>query len=591
MVNFVTSLPIFVVLQLMFFLVAIFLTKIKIDWLIFKLTKRIKILIVISGITIILYLLMCLLIASIRYRVIQWYLVYALLISILSLTIVSAYYTGSSKYSALLFTLTLIVFSSLNTLSLLILGSIPIASDEGRFIGFSYRIVKDSKWYSFKYPENNYYQLFHIVPFIRALISTITNLSLVRHVHILMVFTLNLALILTVYQLIKSLFNKRFYGLFGILLLFIAPAISIIGFLPRSLSEVLTIITLMVIFSSLRKGELRYEVIPLYIAGVLVHPTFILLIASFILVAYTVQHLSAHSMKKRSVAKQILKRHLMLLTMITICYWTTTAALAAVVVPGKNFILSLVNVLISFMQNFPSTSAEEELAKGMPLFHMEFSYAIRKPWYVNAPIYWAISWSFLPALTLASILLYAFIRRSNFKKHLNFIVIAQGLTALLLIFGGYVGRFIGGLYVHIGYYSYLLMLVPGIAYVRDVMNSRSISIIIFLTMLILALNISVLDYAYTPDHSRLLPTPTYEDWLFGQNIATFVTTDYTKYVLKEVRLSLNARLLKDSPQLFEFYNYRIRSTMFLVIDRSYENTGALVFTNGKYYVKLMGALS
>ena len=110
-------------------------------------------------------------------------------------------------------------------------------------------------------------------------------------------------------------------------------------------------------------------------------------------------------------------------------------------------------------------------------------------------------------------------------------------------------------------------------------------------MLILALNISVLDYAYTPDHSRLLPTPTYEDWLFGQNIATFVTTDYTKYVLKEVRLSLNARLLKDSPQLFEFYNYRIRSTMFLVIDRSYENTGALVFTNGKYYVKLMGALS
>jgi len=78
------------------------------------------------------------------------------------------------KGSAPLLTVTLIV--ALMPVVVMVSTKHPLPlGDDARFIGFAIAIESDGRWTPFKYPENPYYQPFHLIPAIEYVLASITG--------------------------------------------------------------------------------------------------------------------------------------------------------------------------------------------------------------------------------------------------------------------------------------------------------------------------------------------------------------------------------------------------------------------------------
>ncbi|WFO75977.1 hypothetical protein J4526_03785 [Desulfurococcaceae archaeon MEX13E-LK6-19] len=491
------------------------------------------------------FLMILLIIASIKsiiYRPNYWYYIYVLITNTLFIYYLLSLVNESKIHkSYFLLTIQIVVFSLVILTTFNVVGWVPITSDEGRYIGYAYRIVKEHKWFPYKYPEHEYYQPFHVIPYLRAVFSLITCLPIETIAHVLFVLCINIIFMMLIYILSKRISNNIIIALLSMALFYVSPATSVINFIPRVLSNMLffTMVTVLL------KKDIKIEVndlivlLIIIISGTLIHPTFSLLSGLFIVIFIVFIN---HNKKR------IFHIILIMFVFITLTYWLITAGLIITVKSSRNFFYGLVSIF-----NVLSGESTQNITSG-----------IREPHYSRAPLHLAYSWAFLPAISAAFLL--SKLMRLDKKKNLygNFFG-ALSFVSISLIILGYAIRFTSEQSVYIGYPSYLLALLVAINYVYRLWRKGFMNIILFIILLSVGVNVAILDPSYSPDVYNLVPIPDNTYWNIGKSLSFLITGEYTKQVDREIRLGLNAYIIANKPQLFEFYNVRIKSKQILYV--------------------------
>ena len=514
---------------------------------------------------------------------IVWLLAFIMLYAILLLILAFSLKTANTLLMILAtFALLLLLILS----SMKISGLKPLMSDEGRYIGFSYRISKEGFWTPFKYPENAYYQAFHALPCIYSVLSITLRASPEEVPYVTLLLSISVTSIATLYLIAKiilgrSILRYKLQALIVPLIAFITPPLALVGILPRTLSYTLFLIVFYIFLSFVMKHRRTsypelIVIVLLSITGTMLHATYpylsLIIALTFILTAFTLfKHISSSC-----VALNIMKVMVIIL-LITCTYWAFTSALYAMVA-------SIKNVTTGFIKFY----TEVTVHGGFPA-----KYAIREPWYTKVPQYVLLSWSFLPALAAAYILYllpqvrkwYHMSKPNSTMLKLSFIMSAVGLAIISL---SYIQRLTSGLALYLGYKAYTLILPSVLAYHFIVCKSKSVLRYVLASMLVLYAVLGIISPDIRVDMLNVRPAATHDGWVIARSIYSLISDEYTKNIDRELRIGLNAMLLKYNPSLFEFYRYRIQSSITLSIikqhclsEHLYKNSN-LVFHSHKY---------
>jgi len=239
--------------------------------------------------------------------------------------------------------------------------------------------------------------------------------------------------------------------------------------------------------------------------------------------------------------------------------------------------------LIEFVRRI--VSEEEPLTK----------YAIREPWYEAAPKYLLIAWAFLPALATAWILYRisantkSYSARNEATKFLDVL----GIISLLAISLAFIQRFTSGLTVYLGYKTYSLLLPLLLLYSLNMRKMRTSLCYLFVMLIISCSAIGVTAPEINPSALNIRPTATDTGWMTAKLLHRFITDQYRKNIVREVRIGLNVFILKEKPALFEFYSHKLESRTVFSIFKNIATTSYyggnhnIVFDNG-IYIALLG---
>ena len=466
-------------------------------------------------------------------------------------------------------------------LSLGLIGFVPFVNDEGRYVGFSFRIISYGKWIPYTYPETEYYQLFHVVPCLKAVASLITGLDVLSPIHIILVIDQAIIMILSLTSVCRTLLNceDKVADTLAKFMIFTTPGLSILSFIPRTLSFTYFTITLLVVIRGLLREKSAGSLILISILtliSIITHPIYFVLNIFFLM---SVEALFL-AVKGRINAKGdiIFITHTLLITVLISLLWMSVMTLHELIITGEQIYHALNAMLLKVL--FPENIKIK-------------TYGLRTPWYLKAPFYWALPWSYLPAV--ASVYLFSSEGLAGiFKRSLsktNAILLASNITGMILIATGYMIRYVSTMTSYI-YYALILLVPPVVILTHKQLLRKSLSSIIIMSLIAITFGIALQDYAYSPDYSKLIPTPTITGWKIAKSIEPLLTGEYTKLATREIRLGLNAYILRNNPKLFEFYTHRIMSSNKLIIIKKSQRYKApiysdLVFNYMKYIIYLL----
>ena len=479
--------------------------------------------------------------------------------------------------------LTLLIISSS------VSGFKPLSNDEDRYIGFSYRIIDDGHWVPYKYPENPYYQSFHTLPATISIVSLITKGAPEMDVYIILKIAfaiLNISVLYIIANKLLYLYTQKIksslLSLMIPLVAMVIPPLSIFGLLPRNFSYVLFLLSFYLILRIINNGTLLLEVIaPLTICSftsMLMHPTGPYLTSLLALSLGVYKLTCSKSIKPRGVIISALKI-IMILLIIYQFYWLYSFAVFSYAQSIKN----LWTGLLEFIKKI--------ITEGEPLT----KYATREPWYEAAPKYLLIAWAFLPALATAWILYRisantkSYSARNEATKFLDVL----GIISLLAISLAFIQRFTSGLTVYLGYKTYSLLLPLLLLYSFRMRRMRTSLYYLFVMLIISCSAIGVTAPEINPSALNIRPTATDTGWMTAKLLHRFITDQYRKNIMREVRIGLNVFILKEKPALFEFYSHKLESRTVFSIFKNIATTSYyggnhnIVFDNG-IYIALLG---
>jgi hypothetical protein len=399
-------------------------------------------------------------------------------------------------------TIALLLPLTVITTSLFINGFVPLASDEGRYAGFASKIIQDGKWTPFKYSENTYYQYFHLLPSLNAILSIITGASPIYAMHPTLVLHLAILTILTIYAIVRrvlwdSLLQKLANLVFIILLA--TPPISSLALLPRSIA---TTIYLSVFLSSLvslnaRTGLQFYvPIIIMILVGILSHAIFSVLLS----VSFTLILILMKIYKTRETQISILKETLKLVMVCTTAYWTYTLITDQIVNTGKLLYESFIDLL-----NVEIKPSRAE-----------------SPWYSSLPSEFAYPWTLLPSLATVFIIKKLMQGNRKFSRK-DCVEVGLGFSGLSLLLCGFIARMaIGGLGAYF-YISYFLLIPPSIELLGKIVQKRKLlSIGIMVGVILISAFYGIQDPAYSPDIHRIMLTADKRSWSVAETLVTYL---------------------------------------------------------------------
>jgi len=423
------------------------------------------------------------------------------------------------------------------TLSLTINGPAPITSDEGRYAGFAYRIMQDGKWIPFKYPENTYYQFFHLLPSLNAILSIVAGIDPIYNTHPLLVFYLTVLTVITVYAIVEIMLMDIYYRKFGDLIFIIllaTPPISSLALMPRNIAVVMYLLTLLLclVSSNTRNGS-PFHKVPIFLTGlvgVISHAIFPILV----LTSFTSMLVLIRIYRVQSIQASVLKEVLKFVAVCSTLYWIQTLIMDQIIHAGKSMYDSFVDLLSGEIKPFGEAS----------------------PWYASAPSELALSWTLLPALTtifIAEELMYRN-RKTSWRE--NYCT-GIGFSGLLLLLYGFILRVAAAGFSSYFYYAYFLLVPPSIKLVSEIVQKhRLIPTAIMIGLVAISAFYGIQDPAYSPDIYKILLTGNKRSWITAETLSQYLSL-HTEviggpiagkkfYCDQRVAIGLSALMLKGS---------------------------------------------
>jgi hypothetical protein len=347
--------------------------------------------------------------------------------------------SASPKRSAPLLTATLIV--ALMPVVAMVSTKHPLPlGDDARFIGFAAIIKSDERWIPFKYPENPYYQLFHLIPAMEYVLASITGVSIesiagIMACYLTLKLTLYLAYFTLLFLFVRSLVNSAASPLVAVLLLSITPPLALSQVVHQGYAIVLSLVALLVMLRTQDKGSKADAVaeILLWVSGIIAHATYTLMVLAFALPVLIADRVRA---ARFSEAVEILLA-------ISLAYWIYTYVADTIVRPTVDAFIRLIDLVTGRARPF---------------------YGTAQPWYGQEQQSFFVAWALVPSMSasyiLLSLLKFLFISKEcnlfNIPK-LYYISILGflGLGGIVLNFALRMLPTFGGRYF---YWLYLLML-------------------------------------------------------------------------------------------------------------------------------------
>jgi len=446
-------------------------------------------------------------------------------------------------------------------LSLLINGPMPITQDEGRFAGFAYRIIQDGRWTPYAYFENAYYQFFHVIPYLQAVLSLITGQDVVYSIHPIVVLTTTLLICLNIYIVLKKFIPVHGTSLsfLGPILIALTPPISMLGFIPPNLAIAFYLSSLATfsIFKKSNNHMLFILVVLISITGVITHATYSLLLLTTLIPLLLSWGNNVEPSEKRLLKSVI--RLVLIVSILTLTYWAHTLIMDMLATTGKVWTDSLIELITGEIKPFEET--------------------LRPVWYFRAPTELACSWTLLPALTMAYIFTQAVPRLAsltNFKKTIqdlrsdsffNLGVIGTLLIALALAFKATPWgptRY---------FYPFYMLLIPASSLVigKTVDKKRIISITLIVIMISTTLFYAVQDPAVSPDIHKVMMLANKRSWTVAESLAQHASPNLKYRIDDRVMIGFEALIRKLIP--LEIFGSIAKSDELLILN--YDEVGKL----------------
>jgi hypothetical protein len=286
----------------------------------------------------------------------------------------------SSKRNAPVLAATLVVALMPVIVMVSIKHPLPLG-DDARFIGFAAAIDSDGRWVSFKYPENPYYQFFHLIPALEYILASITGVSIESLIGIMNCYlTLKLALYLA-YSLLLFLVMRKLVGgasgpLVAVLLLSITPPLALSQVIHQGYAIVLSLATLFVMLGAQDRGS-RADAIakyPLLASGVVAHATYTIMVLTFALPMIIASRRGA-----RRITEAV-----GIMLVVSLAYWIYTYVMDVIMRPTVDAFNRLVDLIT---------------ARAPPF------YGVAQPWYGPEQQTLFIAWALVPSMGTSYILL------------------------------------------------------------------------------------------------------------------------------------------------------------------------------------------
>jgi hypothetical protein len=378
--------------------------------------------------------------------------------------------SASPKRSAPLLTATLIVAFMPVVVMVSTKHPLPLG-DDARFIGFAVAIESDGRWIPYKYPENPYYQLFHLIPAMEYVFASITGVSIESIAGIMVCYltlklTFYLAYFTLLFLIVRRLANSAASPLVAVLLLSITPPLALSQVVHQGYAIVLSLAMLLVMLRTQDKGSKADAVaeVPLWVSGIVAHATYTLMVLAFALPVLIADRVRV---ARFSEAVETLLA-------ISLAYWVYTYVADIIVRPTVDAFNRLIDLITGRAHPF---------------------YGTAQPWYGQEQQSFFVAWALVPSMSASYILLslLKFLFKRFSSKECNLFIIPKLYYISILGFlglGGTVLNFalrmlptFGGRYF---YWLYLLMLSLSAFVATNV--SKKLTSLIFSVALISAIS-------------------------------------------------------------------------------------------------------
>jgi len=319
-----------------------------------------------------------------------------------------------------------------------IFNSYPLGDDARFTVSYAATIAREGMWIPYRYPENDYYQLFHAEPALAAILTFIMGLQLkdikdIPIYYLTLKYTVSLLYTLGIYLLSYKLTKNRKASYISLLLFSITPPLSLTQIVTQGFSLALGLVALDLIIEPWHANRLALYliIITLTLAGILFHITYVMLILVYLIPLMLIQS---------SLNKNSIKSVLVLVLLISINYLAFTYAAKAVFSSAIGGVKDLINFLLGVLK----------------------PYSIAPAWYFASSLTkFFVSWALLPSLA-GSALTYELPKLFANKKYKDGLILFSiiGLFGIALNYLLRLATWLGGRYF---YWLYLLVL-PFVAY-------------------------------------------------------------------------------------------------------------------------------
>ncbi|MCX8199463.1 MAG: hypothetical protein N3E36_05495 [Sulfolobales archaeon] len=332
--------------------------------------------------------------------------------------------------------------------------------DDIRFSGFAVAIENDGRWISYKYRENPYYQFFHLIPVLEYVLASVTGVGVsnVMSYYLTLKIAFYLTYFLFIFLVMEKLLKDSTAPFIAVLLSAITPPMALTQVVHQCYAIVLFMVSAFLELNLYKRSGTSSRVsiltrCPLWLAGIVAHATFALMLLAFIIPL-------ALADKSMDVKRKAL-RTAGFIFIISLTYWMYTYVLDIIVRPT-------VNAFERFTELFTGEAAPW--------------YGAAQPWYTPETSTFFIAWALVPSIVASYILL--FISPLIFKSRqlsidAGFILGFIGLAGTAINYALRTLPTFGGRYF---YWLYLLMLPTSALVIRSV-SRKFISSILAITLI------------------------------------------------------------------------------------------------------------
>jgi hypothetical protein len=400
-----------------------------------------------------------------------------------------------------------------------ILGIHLLFPDHGRYAVYAHIISEKGHWIPWKYPENSYYQFFHVTAYMLYLMKAITGLEVYTlgffSLTITMYIVTVLGIVVVALRFFKHVYANSFHKFENIdshsadtlvtalvltLLLASPPTINYaLGGYGFSLALLSIALLCYIRFSY--EGDLKPMILftLLSIIGVILHPVYIL----SVLTSMYVFSMKNGSKKPKKWIPPII------ISLIAIVYWIYTKIMEDIVLHEASALKNLVIVKLY-------TILRGEYAESTPAI----------TGYMGAPEFTMYAWSLVPALLTASALTYILriLRKSkpHFSIHSNVSkIVIKALIAFSALAMLYYVRGTGRYYL---YWFYVLVIPLASILLLQISRDTKLGAVVSMIMLI-ALFTASFDPVMTPKESGSLALTDRHAWISGITIGKLIPPD------------------------------------------------------------------